>query len=146
MTTSVTTKTKTPKSLSAFSVQIIRGVTRIWPFEAGKDLPSHFGAFVAKIGLLKPVWYEFQPGLRMRLNIRDLIHQTILIEGLWDPQLTPFIMGQLRPGCVFVDIGAHSGYFSLLAGKKVERSGIVLAIEPSPKASMFCFRTRQCAC
>jgi FkbM family methyltransferase len=129
------TEANRSKSLSDFSIQVIRGVTRIWPLEAGKDLPTHFGAFAAKVGLLKPVWYEFQPGLRMCLNIRDLIHQTILIEGCWDPQLTPFVKEHLHRGSVFVDIGAHSGYFSLLAGKEVGPTGVVLAIEPSPKAA-----------
>ena len=127
-------KGEMPKSWSSFSVDVIREVTRRWPIAAGKDLPTHFGAFAARVGLLKPVWYEFQPGLQMCLNIRDLIHQTILIEGLWDPQLTSFVKERLHPGAVFVDIGAHSGYFSLLAANLVGPAGIVLAVEPSPKA------------
>jgi FkbM family methyltransferase len=38
----------------------------------------------------------------------------------------------LRPGDVFVDIGANIGYFSLLGALPVGDSGRVIAIEPTP--------------
>jgi len=38
----------------------------------------------------------------------------------------------LRPGDVFVDIGANVGFFSLLASRMVENSGQVYALEPVP--------------
>lgn len=78
------------------------------------------------------MWFEFRPGLRMRLNVRELIHQTIVFEGLWDPPLTKLINETLEPGGVFVDVGAHSGYFTLLAAQQVGPLGRVIAIEPNP--------------
>jgi FkbM family methyltransferase len=120
-------------SFSGLSVSLIRSLRRAWPLSAGKDLPNHLGAYATKIGLLKPVWYEFQPGLWMRLDLRDMIQETILIERVWDPTLTEFINATLKPGHVFVDIGAHAGYFTLLAARRVGPEGRVLAFEPNPQ-------------
>ena len=121
-------------SLTSIALSSIRAVRRAWPFRFGKDFGTYAGAFATRIGLLSSEWYEFQPGLWMRLNIRDLVQQTILLEGVWDPVLTSFIQRTLGPNDVFVDIGAHVGYFTLLAARRVGAGGSVLSIEPNPFA------------
>jgi FkbM family methyltransferase len=70
----------------------------------------------------------------MQLNMRDLVQQTILLEGAWDPALSKFIEATLSPNDVFIDVGAHVGYFTLLAGRRVGPTGTVLSIEPNPFA------------
>lgn len=121
-------------SLSRIALSSIRFASRMWPLPFGKGVPAHVGAFATKIGMLNSEWYEFQPGLWMQLNVRDLIQQTILLEGIWDPSLTGFIESTLKPGDVFIDVGAHVGYFTLLAGRRVGPAGAVLSIEPNPVA------------
>jgi len=116
------------------ALSAIRAVRRAWPLQFGKDFGTYAGAFATKIGLLGSEWYEFQPGLWMRLNIRDLVQQTILLEGVWDPALTRFIQRTLSPNDVFIDVGAHVGYFTLLASRRVGPGGTVLSIEPNPFA------------
>lgn len=49
--------------------------------------------------------------------------------GLWEPQITAFVRGFLRPGDGFCDVGAHIGYYSLLAAQITDPSNIV-AVEP----------------
>jgi len=44
-------------------------------------------------------------------------------------RLARFMIQQLEPGDVFVDIGAHFGYFSLLAATLVKASGKIFAFE-----------------
>jgi len=39
----------------------------------------------------------------------------------------------LRPGMTFLDVGAHQGYYTLLASRAVGSGGRVLAFEPSPR-------------
>jgi FkbM family methyltransferase len=51
---------------------------------------------------------------------------------MWEPCLTCWILEQLAPGDVFIDVGANIGYYSLLASKLVGEFGLVVAIEPSP--------------
>jgi FkbM family methyltransferase len=53
-------------------------------------------------------------------------------EGVWEPYESSLILNLLRPGDVFVDVGANIGYFSLLAATVVGSSGQVFAFEPDP--------------
>jgi FkbM family methyltransferase len=64
-------------------------------------------------------------------NTADGIQKTICYFGVWEPNLTAWISDRLKPGDLFVDIGANIGYFSLLASRIVGKSGRVVAIEPS---------------
>lgn len=121
-------------SFSKMALSFIRFAARAWPFPFAQDMPARIGAFATKVGLLGSEWYEFQPGLWMQLNARDLIQQTILVDGVWDPSLTTFVENTLRAGDVFIDVGAHVGYFTLLASRRVGPAGRVLSIEPNPIA------------
>lgn len=51
---------------------------------------------------------------------------------LYEPYLTSYLNTTLGPGDVFVDVGAHIGYYTLLASKRVGWSGHVYAFEPHP--------------
>jgi FkbM family methyltransferase len=46
-----------------------------------------------------------------------------------------FVSRILRNGMTVLDIGAHHGLYTLLASKRVGRSGMVIAFEPSPRES-----------
>jgi FkbM family methyltransferase len=118
--------------LSSFEVGTIRLWNRLWPFSLGKEIPNRLLARATNMGLLRPIWFEFRPGLWMQLDIRDLVQETLLLEGTWEPRTTHYVCDSLGPGQVFLDIGANAGYFSLLASHCVGESGMVLAVEPNP--------------
>lgn len=62
----------------------------------------------------------------------DIFNEWLLFTGLWQPALTQWVQRRLKPGDTFVDVGAHHGYFSLLAAALVNDSskhGRVVAIE-----------------
>ena len=44
-----------------------------------------------------------------------------------------FLWKSLKPGAVFLDIGAHHGVYSVVAAKKVGRAGTVVSFEPSSR-------------
>lgn len=52
---------------------------------------------------------------------------------LYEGETSNFIGSILQPGDTFVDIGAHVGYFSMLASQLVGPSGAVFAFEPEPR-------------
>jgi FkbM family methyltransferase len=62
----------------------------------------------------------------------DIIQRHLFYFGVWEPNLTGFLSARLRPGDIFVDVGANIGYFTLLASRLVGRDGKVIAIEASP--------------
>lgn len=72
------------------------------------------------------------------------IQKCILFFGQWEPNLTRFVKERLRPGDVFVDIGAYFGYYSLLASKLVGKSGRVVAVEASPRNFSLLMRNLEC--
>jgi FkbM family methyltransferase len=121
------------EGLANLLIPILRGYLRYFPVSAGKRsfwsrvVHPHFAwqshPFVA------PTIF----GSRVVGNTSELLQQYIYYFGLWEPYLTRWITTRLRPGDMFVDVGANIGYFSLLASKLVGKSGKVVAIEPSPK-------------
>lgn len=67
----------------------------------------------------------------------DISHFTVAgryFAGIaYEPGTTDTLIGSLQPGGVFVDIGANTGYFSIIAGHLVGSSGRVVAFEPNPE-------------
>ena len=72
-------------------------------------------------------------GTRMKGRARDLVQGRIYYFGIWEPNLSFFIVNRLRGGGgrTFVDVGANVGYYSLLAAKLLT-DGRVVAIEAFP--------------
>jgi FkbM family methyltransferase len=61
------------------------------------------------------------------------VSQRLREVGVWEPFETSLILRLLRPGAVFVDVGANIGYFSVLAASVVGAQGAVFAFEPDPE-------------
>lgn len=56
----------------------------------------------------------------------------IYYGGTSEPETADFIRCFLKPGMVFVDVGAHLGEYTLLAANLLASSGHVHAFEPNP--------------
>lgn len=72
------------------------------------------------------------PGGTMLVGTADTFGQVVSVSGVWEPHVTAVVGSVLSPGDVCVDVGAHAGYYTLLASKLVGRHGHVYALEPSP--------------
>lgn len=53
-------------------------------------------------------------------------------DGLYERFETSLVKRYLKPGGIFVDVGAHIGYYSVLAASIVGPGGGVYAYEPNP--------------
>jgi FkbM family methyltransferase len=101
------------------------GLHKIWPFGAihdflstrarGYKTPESLTVFGNKLYLL--------PGDNMGLSIWG---------EEYERATTNLVRTHLKPGGVFLDIGANIGYFTLFAAKLVGESGRVIAFEPDP--------------
>jgi FkbM family methyltransferase len=68
----------------------------------------------------------------MNFDVTDFTVQGCYFSRVpYEPGATSLVLA-LAPGQVFVDIGANSGYFTILAGSRVGRRGRVFAFEPNP--------------
>jgi FkbM family methyltransferase len=63
----------------------------------------------------------------------DYLQWMILSFGVWEPNVSKVIERSLAPGDIFVDVGAHIGYDTLLASRRVGSRGKVVAIEALPR-------------
>ena len=70
-------------------------------------------------------------GLRIIADTSDFVGSTLATAGMWEPHVTRLFQHLLSPGDVFVDVGAHIGYYTLLASKLVGPEGHVYALEPT---------------
>ena len=68
----------------------------------------------------------------MNCNLSDLIQSNVFHFGIWEPEISHLISQILKPGDVFVDVGANVGYDTLLGSSLVGSRGQVIAIEASP--------------
>jgi FkbM family methyltransferase len=55
-----------------------------------------------------------------------------LATGTYEQPIADLLASMLRPGMTVLDVGAHIGYFSLLAAKAVGPTGHVWSFEPDP--------------
>jgi len=62
----------------------------------------------------------------------DGLGSTLTYDG-FETEERSFVEHFLRPGMMVLDIGAHHGFYTLLASKRVGPTGRVLAFEPSPR-------------
>ena len=53
--------------------------------------------------------------------------------GFFESDVCTFMLRGLEPGMVFVDVGAHFGFFTLLGSDLVTGEGRVVALEPMPR-------------
>ena len=72
-------------------------------------------------------------GLRFECDVRIAASREAYFIGRYEPQETCVARSILRPGDVFVDVGANCGYFTLLAAGLVGPSGRVVAVEAHPE-------------
>lgn len=71
-------------------------------------------------------------GQRIIVTLPDDVSVFLRRNGFFEYELSAFYLRFLKQGMTFVDIGAHVGYFSMLASSAVGRTGRVLAFEPTP--------------
>lgn len=97
----------------------------------------------AKINMGKrTAWWEAQkiskksfdtsvyPSIKIRLYFDSLLCREIFVTSFEDAERT-FVRRFLRPGDIFIDVGANIGLFTLNAAKAVGRKGRVYAFEPT---------------
>jgi FkbM family methyltransferase len=105
----------------------------VWPFERGRYAFEKLEPLLCKAGILTPVRVEVEPHMSFLLNPADVVPVTILRTGVWQPEVWHALEPSLHEGSVFLDVGAHIGYFTMKAAPKVGAAGHVLAFEPNPE-------------
>jgi len=79
------------------------------------------------------VWFQVPtgPGRGLWLKVEPYLEERYL-GGCPEPGVKAEISKRLRPGGCFYDVGAHIGFYSVLAARLVGQGGHVVAFEPDP--------------
>ena len=73
------------------------------------------------------------PPLRLFTDPNDTTIRPVLEElQIWEDLETKWVLNTIRPGDVFIDVGANIGYYTVVASKVVGPTGHVFAFEPDP--------------
>lgn len=96
----------------------------------GLETRSKIGA-----GLMEetPDWYMVRVFGRIPMYVMkddQSVTPCLKQDGYWEPWITTWFINELTEGQSFIDIGANTGYFSLLA---VDQGAKVTAYEPNPR-------------
>lgn len=69
-------------------------------------------------------------GQKMYVDTRDIsVAPHLMMEGHWENGITRVFQDTVKEGDTVLDIGANFGYFGVVAGSQVGRSGKVLLVE-----------------
>jgi FkbM family methyltransferase len=119
---------------------------------AAEANPREVSMPISTPGLADRVWKQIRVALRFHgkgtfpnfpipvrlpfgawwLAWNDVIGKAVL-KGSFDKAECDFLSRYLQPGMTVLDVGAHHGYYALLASLRVGDSGRVFAFEPSPR-------------
>lgn len=75
------------------------------------------------------------PRLGVTFHIRGGSDDLYSVAPFREGDVHDAILGALRPGDVFVDVGANIGYYTVLAARRVQPAGSVVAIEAVPESA-----------
>jgi FkbM family methyltransferase len=119
---------------------LARGALRCWvrlhlwrtPQDGTRD-PWFVAHLSEALAYRIPVWARLGNGMKIRVAWNDYIGRAIYQHGYYEPELVALLGRLLKPGMVFLDVGAHVGQYTLAASPLVGKSGGVHCFEPDPE-------------
>jgi FkbM family methyltransferase len=84
-------------------------------------------------GLTVPLTVPWHAGTNIEVTLGNDNSLCLYVCGSFEPNEFAFLDRALKPGMVFVDVGANDGYFTTFAARKVGTTGRVIAVEPSSR-------------
>jgi FkbM family methyltransferase len=83
--------------------------------------------------LRAPLVVPWLDGLLLNIIPGNETCRSVFITGRYEPNEFSVLATALKPGMVFVDIGANMGLYSMYASRRVGNAGGVIAVEPSSR-------------
>ncbi len=87
----------------------------------------------AQYKLVVPLRLAWLDGTTVEITLGNDNSLCLYVCGSFEPNEFALLSHVLRPGMVFVDVGANDGYYTLFAARRVGSSGKVVAVEPSTR-------------
>ena len=131
---------------SAYAALLAPGVPRLRPrpgwmfaeeyYEERRWLACRRGALweaAREMELAVPITVRWHSGTTVDLTLGTDNSLCLYVCGSFEPNEFAFLDRVLKPGMVFIDVGANDGYYTLFAARRVGPTGLVVAAEPSSR-------------
>jgi FkbM family methyltransferase len=82
-------------------------------------------------GLVVPVMVPWLEGTNVKVTLGNDNSLCLYVCGSFEPNEFVVLDRLLKPGMVFIDVGANDGYYTMFAARRVGGHGRVVAVEPS---------------
>ena len=116
------------RSLEVASGSIVHQIAR-----NPRKLSATFGKYLSALARRKNALVEAETFWGDKMNVLlPTAAWSLLAYGFFEEGLTTMVLKHVGQGQVFYDIGAHFGYYTLLAHRLVGPGGQVHAFEPTP--------------
>lgn len=112
-----------PATISGRLRRIVHSPLRVKFLIVLRRVKDWLGRFPSPIQLPYGIWW---------LGEHGPLDNALCAQG-FEKAETNFVQRYLKPGLTVLDIGAHHGFYTLIASKIVGRAGRVIAFEPSPR-------------
>lgn len=89
-------------------------------------------AFLKRSRKTRVLYKSIITGDVMKIVLPDNISSALYLVGFFESEETKAFLQIMKPGDTFIDIGAHIGYYSLLAKAIGGDKSRIVAIEPTP--------------
>jgi len=83
--------------------------------------------------LAVPLTVRWHGGTTVDVTLGNDNSLCLYVCGSFEPNEFAFVDRVLKPGMVFIDVGANDGYYTLFAARRVGPTGRVIAVEPSSR-------------
>jgi FkbM family methyltransferase len=116
---------------------------RLWP---GWYVGAGHSSFRASTLIREALWTGFSDkcfnqtftlpwhdGVKILAYPKIMTCRSLFVTGYYEPNEFYLLKTILKPGMVFIDIGANIGLYTIFASNIVDNNGIVIAIEPSER-------------
>lgn len=107
-------------------------------FIPANNYPPHVqrGAYLGQNRYLTRTAY----GRKMFLDTRDMtLVPHIILDGVWEPNVTKVITGLLQPGQRVLEVGSNLGWYTLLIAHHIGPSGSLITFEANADLAKFTF-------
>jgi FkbM family methyltransferase len=91
-----------------------------------------YGSMIAVRGGALDRWAKLRDGSALHLSLEEAVFRHLYFFGHYEERVTDLMLHVVRPGQLWLDVGANVGMFSILLGRRIGPTGAVHAFEPNP--------------
>lgn len=102
-----------------------------------------YGSMLAHRGRDLDRWARLRDGGFLHLSLEEAIFRHLYFFGEYEERLTELMLRVVRPGQLWLDVGANVGIFSVLLGRRLGPDGAVHSFEPNPAVTRHLKRSLQ---